>query len=138
MWKIWILVSGLFVIFEMMTVGFLVFWFAVGAIVAMIVSFITDNIIIQTAFFLVSSTLLILFTRPLVDKFVKKDFIPTNADSIIGRKAIVTKEINADNAIGQIKIGGETWSAKSKEGNTYEKGSEVEVVSIDGVKAIIK
>lgn len=138
MWKIWLLVSGLFVIFEMFTVGFLVFWFAIGALVALVVSFFVESIIVQTVFFLVSSTILILFTRPLVDKFVKKDFIPTNADSIIGKKAIVTKEINSENNSGQVKINGEVWSAKGDDGVTYEKGSEVKVVAIDGVKAIIK
>lgn len=138
MWKIWLLISGLFVIFEMMTVGFLVFWFAIGAGIAMIASFFIDNVIIQGTIFLISSTILILLTRPLIDKFVKKDSVATNAYSIIGKKAIVTKDIDEMKNSGQIKVNGETWSARGEDGVTYEKGSEVEIVSIDGVKAVVK
>ena len=39
MWKIWLISSAVFFIIEMFTVGFLVFWFGVGALLAMIVSF---------------------------------------------------------------------------------------------------
>lgn len=138
MWKIWILISGLFVIIEMMTVGFLVFWFAIGALFAMVLSLFVDNIIAQTTIFIISSTILILLTRPLVEKFTKKDIVKTNAYSIIGKKAIVTKNIDSQTNSGQITINGEVWSAKGEHGLTYEKGSEVEIISIDGVKAIIK
>ncbi len=138
MWKIWILISGLFVIIEMMTVGFLVFWFAVGALFAMVFSLFVENVIAQTTIFIISSTILILLTRPLVEKFTKKDIIKTNAYSIIGKKAIVTKNIDTQSNSGQITVNGEVWSAKSEQGLTYEKGSEVEIISIDGVKAIIK
>ena len=138
MWKIWILISGLFVVIEMMTVGFLMFWFAVGALFAMVFSLFVENVVAQTTIFIISSTILILLTRPLVEKFTKKDIIKTNAYSIIGKKAIVTKNIDTQSNSGQITINGEVWSAKSEQGLTYEKGSEVEIISIDGVKAIIK
>ena len=57
-WQIWLIISGVCFIAEIATVGFLVFWFAVGALLALITSFITDSIIIQSAVFLISSTLL--------------------------------------------------------------------------------
>lgn len=138
MWKIWIIISGIFLIFEMMTVGFLVFLFAIGSLFAMIVSFFTDSLIIQTATFVISSTLLVIFVRPVMQKFLTKNSISTNAKSIIGKKAIVTKKVDVYSEAGQIKVNGEIWTAVGENGATYEKGSEVEVVAIDGVKAIIK
>ena len=138
MWKIWIIISGIFLIFEMMTVGFLVFLFAIGSLFAMVVSFFTDNLIIQTATFVISSTLLVIFVRPVMQKFLTKNSISTNANSIIGKKAIVTKKVDVYSEAGQIKVNGEIWTAIGENGATYEKGSEVEVVAIDGVKAIIK
>ncbi len=138
MWKIWIIISGFFLILEIITVGFLVCLFAIGALFAMIVSFFTDNLIAQTAIFVISSTLLVIFVRPLMDKFLKKEDVKTNAYSIIGKKAIVTKRIDVNGESGQIKVNGEIWTAVGTEPATYEKGSEVEVISIDGVKAIIK
>ena len=39
MWYVWLIISGLFLVLEMITVGFLVFWLAIGALFAMLVSF---------------------------------------------------------------------------------------------------
>ena len=140
MWQVWLIISGAFLIFEIITIGFLVFWFAVGALLAMIVSFFVDNIIIQTSVFVVSSALLLFLTRPVVNKFTQKNAEQTNAFSIIGKKGIVIKEIDPLTGSGQIKVGSEVWSSKV-EGNSDSKvpvGTEVEVTSIDGVKAIVK
>ncbi len=139
MWQIWIVLAGVFFIIEMATVGFLVFWFGIGALIAMVVSFFTSNIAIQTSVFVISSTILLFFTRPFVDKFSKKEeTLQTNAYSIIGKKGIVIKEINPISGEGQVKIGTEVWSAKSKDERKIEKGIEVEVTDIDGVKAVVK
>lgn len=137
MWQVWLVIAGLFFIAEMITVGFLVFWFGVGALIAMIVSFFTSNIIIQTTVFIVSSAILLFATKPFVKKFVDVNPTNTNAFSIIGKKALVIKEINSHSA-GQIKINGEVWSAEAENNETITESSEVEVVKINGVKAIVK
>ena len=138
MWQIWLIASGIFFICEIITVGFLVFWLGVGALIAMLVSFFTSNIIIQMTVFVISSGLLIFATRPLVNKISKKDVVPTNVYSLIGKKAVVTEDIDWVTGKGQIKFEGEVWSAKSKEQINIPAGSEVEIVSIEGVKAFVK
>ena len=87
---------------------------------------------------LLSSGLLIFATRPLVNKISKKDVVPTNVYSLIGKKAVVTEDIDWVTGKGQIKFEGEIWSAKSKEQINIPAGSEVEIVSIEGVKAFVK
>lgn len=139
MWQFWLIAAGIFFIIEIATVGFLVFWFGIGAIIAMVVSLFIPNVYIQAIVFIVSSTLLIFFTKPFVNKFVNKEkTIATNAYSIIGRTGIVTKEINDLKGTGQVKIGGETWSAKTLSEETIPENTEIEVVKIDGVKAIVQ
>ena len=138
MWQFWIILAGIFFIIEMATVGFLVFWFGIGSLIAMIVSIFTSNLAIQTAVFVFSSTLLLFLTRPFVNKFTKKDDVQTNAYSIIGKKGIVVKSIDPIAGKGQVKIGTEVWSAKSSDDSKIEKGLEVEVLEIDGVKAVVK
>ena len=113
MWQVWLIIAGLFFIGEIATVGFLIFWFGIGALLAMIVSFFVSNVIIQTAVFIISSTILIFATKPFVKKFVDVKKTNTNAFSIIGKKALVIKEINPIHSTGQIKINGEVWSAES-------------------------
>lgn len=137
MWQVWLIIAGLFFVAEIITVGFLVFWFGVGALIAMIVSFFTSNIIIQTAVFILSSSILLLATKPFVKKFVDVKPTKTNAFSIIGKKALVIKEINS-HSVGQIKINGEVWSAESENDEIIPKDSEVEILQIKGVKVIVK
>ncbi len=139
MWVFWLIAAGIFFIIEMATIGFLVFWLGIGSLLAMVTSFFVDSIIVQFVVFLVTSTLLIIFTRPLVNKFVKvPKEIKTNAYSIIGKKGIVTSKINNIEGSGQIKIDGEVWSAKSLDEEEIEKNTEIEIVEIDGVKAVVK
>ena len=139
MWVFWLIAAGVFFIIEMATIGFLVFWLGIGALLAMVTSFITDSILIQVIVFVVTSTLLLIFTRPLVNKFIKvpKETV-TNAYSIIGKKAIVVKEINNVEGDGQIKVDVEGWSAKSNTDEVISKETEVEIVEIDGVKAVVR
>lgn len=138
MWQIWLIASGIFFIIEIFTVGFLIFWLGVGALLAMLISFFTNSIILQTTVFVISSGLLIFATKPLVNKITKKDTIPTNVYSIIGKKGIVIEDIDWSTGKGQIKSEGEVWSAKTKEQINIPKGAEVEIESIEGVKAFVK
>lgn len=139
MWVFWLIAAGIFFIIEMATIGFLVFWLGIGSLLAMVTSFFLDSIIVQFVVFLVTSTLLIIFTRPLVNKFIKiPKELKTNAYSIIGKKGIVTSKINNVEGSGQIKIDGEVWSAKSIDEEEIEKDTEIEIIEIDGVKAVVK
>ena len=139
MWVFWLIAAGIFFIIEMATIGFLVFWLGIGSLLAMVTSFFVDSIIVQFVVFLVTSTLLIIFTRPLVNKFIKvPKEVKTNAYSIIGKKGIVISAINNIEGSGQIKIDGEVWSAKSANDDNIAKDTEVEIIEIDGVKAVVK
>lgn len=139
MWQIWLIAAGVFFIAEMITVGFLIFWLGIGAILAMIVSLFTNNIIIQTAVFVISSTILIFATKPLVNKFTKNDKnVSTNVYSIIGKKGLVIEDINIVEGKGQVKIDGEVWSAICNGNSTILAGTEIEVLEIRGVKALVE
>lgn len=137
MWQIWLIIAGVCLIAEIITSGFLVFWLSIGALISMIVSLFTDNIFIQTAVFVISSAILIFATKPFVKKFAKTKNVKTNAFSIIGQNGIVTKDIDSINSKGQVKIDGETWSAIGKNDMDIPKGTEIEVLEIKGVKAVV-
>jgi len=137
MWSLWLITAGVFFIVEIATTGFLIFWLGVGSIFAMITSFLTDSIIAQTIVFVVSSCILIPLTKPLADKFTGKKSVPTNSYSLINKRGIVTVDINPIEAVGQVKVNGEIWSAKTDDGTIISKGTEIEVIRIDGVKLIV-
>lgn len=139
MWKVWLILSGIFVIIEIINLGFFIFWFAVGAFIAMLSSFLTSNLVIQIAVFVISSTILLFATKPFVKKFLDKDVtVKTNAYSIEGKVGKVVADINPIEGKGQIKVNGEVWAAKSEDNSTISKDTEVIIDKIDGVKAIVK
>lgn len=138
MWLFWLIASGIFFVIEMITVGFLVFWLGIAALITMVVSFFTDSLIIQTAVFVISSILLIFLTKPFVQKFMNsKDTVVTNAYSIIGKHGLVIEDIDSISGTGQIKVDGEVWSAKCSDSTFIPKGSNIKILKIDGVKAVV-
>lgn len=139
MWQFWLIVAGIFFIGEIFTAGFLVFWLGIAAMLTMLVSIFTSNLIIQTAVFVIASALLLFLTKPFVDKYITKNdkSVATNAFSLIGKKGIVTKEITST-SFGQVKVGEELWTAVSEDSTPLSESTEIEVVKIDGVKLVVK
>ena len=103
----------------------------------MIVSLFTENVIIQASTFLISSIILIFTTRKFVNIFLKQDK-PNNINSFVGKTGKVTVDIVPLDNQGQVKIGGETWTATSESGKNIQKDTEVIVTKISGVKAVVK
>lgn len=138
-WQIWLIVAGFSFILEIATVGFLVFWFGVAALIVCILSLFIPSLVAQFAIFIILSALLICLTRGFAEKITKKDTIVTNSNSIIGKKAIVKKDISSTSN-GQIKVNGDIWTAVLSEDFTdsISEGSTVEIEKIDGVKAVVK
>ena len=60
------------------------------------------------------------------------------ADRIIGMKGIVLQTIDNQAATGQVRVGGQIWTARSQDPTvTYPEGSEVTIRAISGVKVIV-
>ena len=138
MWVVWLILCVVFLLIEIFTVSFLMFWPGIGAFLAFITSLITDNEVIQIAVFVISTTLMIIFMKPLVKKFFKNnDNTKMNNSSLIGKTGIVVKDIDTINSIGQVKVNGELWSAFTEDEN-IKSGSTVSVLAIEGVKLKVK
>lgn len=139
MWYIWLIAAGVFFVAEIATVGFMIFWLGIAALVTCVVSLFTANLVIQMTVFVILSAILLFLTRPLIEKFVTKNepTLITNAYSIIGKEATVTKSFDEISKIGQVKVGSEIWTAISKDEDVFNEGDIVRVEAIDGVKAIV-
>ena len=137
----WLIAALILGIGEMMTTTFFLFWFAIGALVAFLVALIPGStLLVQFIVFTIVSILLLIFTKPLVKRFINKDTKQvSNYMSNIGKKALVTQKISIADSTGQIKLNGEVWSAIPETlSDTYEIGTEVTIVKIEGVKAVVK
>ncbi len=139
MWQVWLILAGIFIIFEMIIpTDFLIFWVGIGAVISCVASIFVDNITAQIVIFCISSILLIFCTKPFVKKFMKNaPDVNTNAYSILGKKGLVISDINPVLCQGQVKVGNEVWSAKTVGTEVIPKNTQVTVTAIDGVKAVV-
>lgn len=133
MWQFWLIIAGICFVIESFTVGFFVFWFGIGALIALIVSLFVSNFFIQAAVFVSTSALLLILTKPFVNKFIKNvETKQTNVYGIIDKEGIVLENIDTIQSTGKVKVKGEIWSATSDV--NIEKDTKIKVVSVNGVK----
>ena len=136
---IWLVLAIVLAITELVTAGLTTIWFSVGALASLLLVLCgVDNITVQIVVFVLVSLLSLIATRPLVKKYINKKVQPTNADRCIGKEAFVTEEINNILSKGAVKINGIEWSARSEDDSVIENGVKVKIISIDGVKVIVK
>ena len=136
---VWVVLLVAFVVIEVATMGLTTLWFAGGALVAAILAALNLPSYVQIAAFIVVSLVLIIFTRPIAVRYFNVDRVKTNAESIVGKKAIVTGKIDNLNTMGQVTVNGMEWTARSVSDDvTIEEGGVVYIVAISGVKLIVE
>ncbi len=135
---LWIAFIVIFGILEACTVQFICIWFAGGALCAFLAALCGASTTWQSIIFVFASALLLIFTRPIVRKLTKNVGEPTNADSLIGKKAVITRAPDSFGDGGEAKIAGNFWSVKAEDGQPIEKDDVVTVEKIEGVKLIVK
>lgn len=135
----WLILFLLLIVIEVLTMGLTTIWFAGGAVVAMVINMLGGNIWIQMIAFLAVSFLLLIFTRPFAARYVNRGRVNTNVDELIGAEAVVTETIDNLKSTGTVRINGLEWTARSKDVSVLiENGTTVEILSVEGVKLIVK
>jgi len=130
----WIIVAGVALLIEAITTGLTSIWFTIGGFVAAVAAWLGAGLPVQIILFLVVSIALMLLVRPLAKKKVTGEVVPTNADSLIGRKLVVIEEVNNREKTGKAKVGDIDWTLRSINGTVIPKGSIVVVKEIEGTK----
>ena len=134
---VWLLLLVVFLAAEAATVSMVSLWFAVSALVALLVALLGGPGWLQGTLFLVVSAVLLALLRPLVKRYVTPRITATNVDSVIGSTGLVTTAIDNVSAVGQVKLGAMEWTARSTSGQPIPVGTLVKVDKIEGVKAYV-
>lgn len=135
----WLVLFVVLLIIEIFTMGLTTIWFAGGALVAIVLSFVGFGLPVQIIAFLLVSIALLVLTRPIALKFFNQERQKTNAESLIGQKAYVIETIDTLHGVGRVEINGMEWSAKTEDRmETLESGTLVVIEGIQGVKLIVK
>lgn len=134
---IWLILLVVFLGAEAATVSMVSLWFAVSAVVALLVALLGGAVWLQATLFLVISAALLAVLRPLVRRYITPQVTATNVDSVIGSMGRVTADIDNMSAEGQVKLGAMEWTARSTSGKPIPAGTLVKVDRIEGVKAFV-
>lgn len=135
----WAVLFVVMVLLELLTLGLISIWFAVGAVAAMIAQFFGALFVIQTVIFLVVSVTLLYLLAPWARRYFNKDRMKTNAQSLIGKQAIITEPINNLQSRGRVIVDGMEWSARySGDSGCAPEGTVVRIKDIQGVKLIVE
>ncbi|SDD34578.1 Membrane protein implicated in regulation of membrane protease activity [Rhodococcus tukisamuensis] len=121
-----------------MTGDFFLLMLAGGALATAGVTSVTDlPVWADAVIFALTSLVLVLGVRPaLLRRFAKPPLLATNAEALPGKKATVLAEV-AEHG-GQIKLGGEVWTARALDPTeVYLPGTTVTVMEIDGATAVV-
>jgi membrane protein implicated in regulation of membrane protease activity len=137
-WGVWVIIAIVFAVVEMATTEFFSLFFALGGLVTALLAVVTEDWVLQTVVFIVASVIFTWRLRPILLRSYLSNEVKTNVARQAGRVGIVVQEINNLEAQGQVKVDGELWTARSESGETIAAGQRVEVVRIEGVKAIVR
>lgn len=134
----WLIAFVILVGIEVATMALTTIWFAGGAFVAFLLSLFGVSTTIQLAVFVLVSFLLLFLTRPFAARYINRNTVKTNADSLIGREARVTSEINNSLGTGAAIVGGQEWTARTVDDEMVcKEGTKVWIQEIQGVKLIV-
>lgn len=138
LWAIWLILCGIFLLIEIFNISFLLIWPGIGSFFAFIAAVLGAPVEIQIAVFAITTTIMIIFMKPLTKKFFKnKDNTKMNNNAMIGKKGIVIKEISPLEETGQVKVAGELWSAITTNDEKIQINEIVKVMKVDGVKLVV-
>ena len=135
-WMIWVGIGIICMIIEIFTPGFLFMSFGIGAILTGLASLLINGIGFQILIFAVITFIVFLNLRKFSKKLISQTTEETNIFALRDKEGLVTKEI-PDDGRGYVKIGGEEWSAISKDGKRITEGTKIRVSSFEGNKLIV-
>ncbi len=138
-WIVWVVAACVLGLGEMHTGGFFLAPFALGALVAALVSLAGVALPLALVVFLLTSLLVLLTLRPVARRHLQHPpRIRTGAAALVGSDAIVLERIANQEGVGCVRIGGEVWTARSYEDDeVIPAGERVQVVEIRGATALV-
>lgn len=134
----WIILAVVFGITEAFTANLTTIWLAIAAMLTTVISALGLPSDAQPIVFAGIAAVLVVLTRPLAKRVIDRKAVATNADRVIAQKGIVTEAIDPVENSGRIKVMGQSWSAKSQDGEFIEEGTDVVVKRIEGASVVVE
>jgi membrane protein implicated in regulation of membrane protease activity len=137
-WILWLIVAAILAIGEILTTGFFLAWFAIGAGVACVAAFFGLGAGWQWGLFLLTSAILVVFSRRFAEKFTKTQPPGVGADRYFGKIGVVLEEVDNINNTGRVRIGKDEWRADSSTDRVIPVGARVKIIGLDGTHLVVE
>jgi membrane protein implicated in regulation of membrane protease activity len=138
-WVVWVVIGVVLLAAEATTTAFVAIYFGVAALAAAVLALLGAGLAVELVAFGLLSVGALLLTRPALRRAASRPSgLRTGVDAMRGRIGVVTAPI-AELEPGQVKVGGETWTARGyyDDGASIPAGTRVEVVRVEGVTALV-
>jgi membrane protein implicated in regulation of membrane protease activity len=138
-WVIWIIAACVLAVGEMLTLGFFLAPFAIGAALAGLADALGAGTAASFAVFLAASAALLLLVRPIARSHRRlPPATRTGTAALVGRRAIVLERTANHEGVGCVRVDGEVWTARAyDEDDVIEEGARVHIVEIRGATALV-
>ena len=135
-WVLWLIAAIVFAVGEVLTMGFFLAPFAVGALVAAVVAAAGGGLVVSGLAFLAVSSVAFMGLRPIARRHMKLPAeLRTGTAALVGKTGTVTERTDADS--GSVRIEGDVWTARSYDEEPIEPGARVNIVEIKGAIALV-
>ncbi|MHB9025852.1 MAG: NfeD family protein [Armatimonadota bacterium] len=134
---VWMIIAALFIIAEIFTAGFFLFWFGIGAAVAGVLALLGLGAGWQWGAFAVVSAVLFLLSRRFADRISRQQPPGIGADRYIGQTGLVLETVDRLRNTGRVRLGRDEWHAESATGEPIPAGVAVTVNRVNGTYLVV-
>ena len=136
----WLILALIFFGGELLTAGFFLVAFGIGAALAAIAALLGLDIVWQLAIFVGVSAVAVFSLRRFADTVSPKEqSAQVGIDRVLGKRAVVIETIDALNGTGIVRVDAEEWRALPEdESTTIPAKSTVEVLAVKGTRLVVR
>lgn len=134
----WVFLVGALVLFvgEILTAGFFLLPFAIGAAISAVLSFIGVPPVINLIAFLVISVIALVALQRYTD--TDEDQPPVGANRYADKTGMVLVPISRSKGTGRVRVDTENWRASTDLSDEIPEGTEVQIVEVRGTRLIVE
>ncbi len=137
-WQIWVLVAIALIIAEIFVSGLFLACLGIGCLATATVCGLGMRLEWQIVVFALVTLGVFVGIRPVFLRHLAGRSRLTNVDAMIGRKGRVSETIDPSIGTGRVVVKGIDWKAVTSDDIVIQKGSGVEVMSVQGTSLTVK
>lgn len=137
-WIPWLLVAVVLGVGEVMTLSLFLGPFAVGGGAASLAALAGGGFAVQVVVFAVITAAMFGLVRPIAKRHLRQpSHTKTGTAALVGRTAVVVRAIEGPEQLGQVRLDGEVWTARTEGHDAVAIGQTVTVLEIRGATAVV-